>query len=188
MSSSTTTPLSRQPLTGVFATVPDPRHRRGRRHRLGTVLALAAVGVLAGCRTLLAVWEHARDLTPGQLRDLGLGQGRPLPSESTIRRTLQALDPDDLDARIASWMFTRTGTTGGRRVIAVDGKTMRGAKTNNSSSGDGDGGWAPHLISALDQETGAVFAQQRVRDKSSEIPALKDLLAPHDLYRRGGHR
>ncbi|WP_158247675.1 transposase family protein [Actinomyces qiguomingii] len=56
MSSSPTAPLSRQPLIGVFKGVPDPRDRRGVRHRLDTVLALAAVGVLAGCRTLLAIW------------------------------------------------------------------------------------------------------------------------------------
>ncbi|WP_210579718.1 transposase family protein [Actinomyces succiniciruminis] len=73
MSSSPTSALSRQPLTGMFAGVPDPRHRRGCRHRLDVVLALAAVGVLAGCRTLLAIWEHAQDLTGGQLRQLGLG-------------------------------------------------------------------------------------------------------------------
>lgn len=176
MPSSSTAPLSRQCLTGVFADVPDPRDRRGVRHRLDVVLALAAVGVLAGCRTLLAIWEHARDLTENQLQDLGLHKEQTLPSESTIRRALAALDPDDLDRRIASWIRTRTGTIAGRRVIAVDGKTMRGAR--NSSR---DGGRAPHLIAALDQGTGAVLAQQRVQDKTSEIPALKQLLAPHDL-------
>ena len=48
----------------------------------------------------------------------------PLPSESTIRRVLKDLDPGDLDARLTSWFFTRTGAIGGRTVIAVDGKTM----------------------------------------------------------------
>ncbi|WP_332881188.1 ISAs1 family transposase, partial [Actinomyces qiguomingii] len=72
-------------------------------------------------------------------------------------------------------------------MIAVDGKTMRGAKPKNNNSGDGDdgggdgGGGVPHLLAALDQESGAVVAQQRVADKTSEIPALKQLLAPHDL-------
>ncbi len=121
VSSSPTAPLSRQPLTGVFKGVPDPRDRRGVRHRLDTVLALAAVGVLAGCRTLLAIWEHAQDLTGGQLRQLGLPQDRDIPSESTIGRALAGLDADDLDARIASWVLTRTGAIDGRRIIAVDG-------------------------------------------------------------------
>ncbi|WP_275669611.1 transposase family protein [Actinomyces procaprae] len=79
----------------MFATVPDPRRRRGVRHRLDVVLALAAVGVLAGCRTLLAIWEHARDLEPRELAELGMDKDRPLPSESTIRRALAGLDADD---------------------------------------------------------------------------------------------
>ena len=33
-----------------------------------------------------------------------------------------------LDAHLASWLWTRTATINGRRVIAVDGKTMRRAR------------------------------------------------------------
>ncbi|WP_316671263.1 transposase family protein [uncultured Propionibacterium sp.] len=73
----------------MFATVPDPRGRRGVRHRLDTILALAVVTVLADCRTLLAAWEHMADLSPDDLACLGIDQDRPLPSESTIRRVLQ---------------------------------------------------------------------------------------------------
>ncbi len=56
-----------------------------------------------------------------------------------------------------------------------------GADADNGDSGGGDGGGVPHLLAALDQEAGAVLAQQRVADKTSEIPALKQLLAPYDL-------
>ena len=59
---------------------------------------------------------------------LGLEAGRALPSESTIRRVLERVNADDLDARVSSWLRTRVGAIGGRRVIAVDGKTMRGAR------------------------------------------------------------
>ena len=53
MPSSTTSALSRHPLTRVLAIVPDPRYHRGVRHRLDTMPALAAMAALAGCRTLL---------------------------------------------------------------------------------------------------------------------------------------
>lgn len=79
----------------------------------------------------------------------------------------------DLDARLTSWFYTRTGAIAGRRVIAVDGKTMRGARTADNP--------APHLLAALDQVRGVVVAQRRVADKSNEIPALRDLLEPLDL-------
>ena len=173
MSSSTTTALSRRPLREVLEGVADPRDRRGVRHALTAVLCLAVVGVLAGCRTLGAMREHVADLEPADLGALGLEEGRALPSESTIRRVLQRVNADDLDARVSSWLRTRVGAIGGRRVIAVDGKTMRGAR--------GAGERAPHLLAALDQAGGVVVGQRRVADKSNEIPALRDLLEPLDL-------
>jgi len=130
-------------------------------------------GVLAGCRSLTAIWEHTTDLTVADLEALGLQMGQPLASESTIRRVLQDLDPTDLDTHVRSWFCTRTGTIEGRTVIAVDGKTMRGARTGKDP--------APHLLAALDQATGTVLAQARVADKSNEIPALRELLKPLDL-------
>ena len=135
-----------------------PRDRRGVRHSLFTVLSLAVTGVLAGCRSLTAIWEHTTDLTPSDLRSLGLEAGQALPSESTIRRVLQDLDPTDLNTRLRSWLCTRTGTVEGRTVIAMDGKTVRGARLGQAS--------APHLLSALDHATGTVLTQARVADKS----------------------
>ena len=173
MSSSATTALSRRPLREVLEWVADPRDRRGVRHALTAVLCLAVVGVLAGCRTLGAMREHVADLEPADLGAPGPGEGRALPSESTIRRVLERVNADDLDARVSSWLRTRVGAIGGRRVIAVDGKTMRGAR--------GAGERAPHLPAALDQAGGVVVGQRRVADKSNEIPALRDLLAPLDL-------
>ena len=130
------------------------------RHSLFTVLSLAVTGVFAGCRSLTAIWEHATDLTGADLEALGLAAGQALPSEATIRRVLQDLDPADVDAHLRSWLCTRTGTIEGRTVIAVDGKTMRGARQGQVP--------APHLLSALDHATGAVLTQQRVADKSNQ--------------------
>lgn len=147
MSSAATTALSRQPLTSALRNITDPGDIRGVCHSLFTVLSLAVTGVLAGCRSLTAIWEHTTDLTPSDLRSLGLEAGQALPSESTIRRVLQDLDSTDLNTRLRSWFCTRTGTVEGRTVIAMDGKTVRGARLGQAS--------APHLLSALDHATGA---------------------------------
>jgi predicted transposase YbfD/YdcC len=53
-------------------------------------------------------------------------------------------------------------------VIAVDGKTVRGAKDKT--------GKAPHLVAALAHGIGAVLGQVAVDTKSNEIPAVRDLL------------
>ena len=53
-------------------------------------------------------------------------------------------------------------------MIAVDGKTVRGAKSKS--------GKAPHLVAALAHGIGAVLGQAAVEEKSNEIPAVRDLL------------
>jgi predicted transposase YbfD/YdcC len=57
---------------------------------------------------------------------------------------------------------------GGRLVIAIDGKAIRGAK--------GEDGKAPHLVAALAHGIGAVLGQVAVDAKSNEIPAVRELL------------
>lgn len=172
MSSFPTAALSRRPLIEVFAQVPDPRDPRGVRHDLATVLTLAQSAVLAGARTLLAIAEWTQDAARDTLSCIGINPDRALPSEATIRRTLAQLDADDLDIRMAGWMATRVGHLAGRRVIAVDGKTMRGARTPDG---------APHLVAAFDHACGAVVGQLAVTSKSNEIPALRDLLDTMDI-------
>src|SRR6478609_4646448 len=172
MSSSPTAALSRRPLMEVFAQVPDPRDPRGVRHDLATVLTLAQTAVLAGARTLLAIAEWTQDTARETLSRIGIDADRTLPSESTIRRTLAQVDANDLDLLMSGWMATRVGELAGRRIIAVDGKTMRGARTPAG---------APHLVAAFDHAAGAVVGQLAVATKSNEIPALRDLLDGMDI-------
>ena len=57
-------------------------------------------------------------------------------------------------------------------AVAVDGKTVRGARTAQAS--------APHLLAAL-IHGGVVLAQRQIADKSNEITAFIPLLQPLDL-------
>jgi len=67
-------------------------------------------------------------------------------------------------------------------VIAIDGKTVRGAKDK--------AGKAPHLVAALAHGIGAVLGQVAVDAKSNEIPAVRELLkafaahAPDQAWKR----
>jgi hypothetical protein len=77
----------------------------------------------------VAIAEWAHDLPVGAR--LRLGVGRRAPSESTIRRILQAVDLDALDVALSGWLADRLSDPrpGRMRVVAVDGKTARGART-----------------------------------------------------------
>ena len=50
-------------LPSFFKTIPDPRRGQGRRHRLPTVLAIAAGATLCGMRGYLAMSDWAQSLS-----------------------------------------------------------------------------------------------------------------------------
>lgn len=109
-------------LLGALGAVADPRARRGVRHGFVAVLVVGVCAVLAGARTFTAIAEWAHDLPVGVRVRLGLG--RVAPSESTIRRLLQAVDAQALDAAVSAWLSRKSATP--KRVfpvIAVDGKS-----------------------------------------------------------------
>jgi predicted transposase YbfD/YdcC len=159
-------------LLDLLKTVPDPRARRGRRHDLASVLAVGLAAVIGGARSFVAIGEWVAHQPLETRRVLGV-TGAAVPDESTIRRVFARLDSDLLDRLIGAFMWTRTHTVGARRVIALDGKTVRGARSKTTT--------ALHLVAALDQRTGAVVGQLAVTAKSNEIPAVQGLLKLFDL-------
>jgi predicted transposase YbfD/YdcC len=169
-------------LLAVLAAVADPRARRGVRHRCGVVLGLAVCAVLAGARSYVAIADWTCDLTPAVRLRLGLG--RRVPCESTIRRVLQRVDAQALDTAVSAWLAARSPVplpvltpdqpqSLRRRVIAVDGKTARGARLA--------GGRAVHLLGALDTGSGEVLGQQVVEGKTNEINVFGPLLDRIDI-------
>jgi predicted transposase YbfD/YdcC len=155
-----------QYLLDLLAQVPDPRKRRGRRHALAGLLAVGIAAVAAGSRSFAAIGQWAADAGPEVLAVLGAARGPA--EESTFRRAFALVSADVLDRVLGAWLHTRAVQAGGRLVIAIDGKTVRGAKNK--------GGKAPHLVAALAHGIGAVLGQVAVDEKSNEIPAVRDLL------------
>lgn len=164
-----------QELLTALARVPDGRKRRGRRHSQVSVLAMAVLAVLAGCRSLRAIADFVAGLEPELLARLGCrrqpetGAWQP-PSEPTIRRVLQRVDAEALD-RVVGALLARWG--GAAEAVAVDGKALRG------SAQDGRG---PRLLlAAVTHKTPAVLAQREVPPERNEVSEVKPLLAPLDL-------
>ena len=166
MTSSSMTAARSQYLLDLLAQVPDPRKRRGRRHALAALLAVGIAAVIAGSRSFAAIGQWAADAGPEVLA--GLGAARGPAEESTFRRAFALVSPDVLDRVLGAWLHTRAVQAGGRLVIAIDGKTVRGAK--------GKDGRAPHLVAALAHGIGAVLGQAAVDARSNEIPAVRELL------------
>jgi predicted transposase YbfD/YdcC len=163
-------------LLAYLATIPDPRGSRGRRHPLVAILAMAAAAVLAGARSLTAIAEWADDAPQPVRAALGARRDAPdhwaVPAETTIRRTLARLDADALAAAIGAWLTSRDRAGRGRRALAVDGKTLRGAKCDARQV---------HLLAAMDHTSRAVVAQRQVDGAPGEVPGFQPLLGELDL-------
>jgi len=153
-------------LLDLLAQIPDPRSPRGRRHPLAGLLAVGLAAVIAGSRSFAAIGQWAADAGQDVLTVLGSSRGPA--DESTYRRAFAQVSADALDLALGAWAWTRARQAGGRLVIAIDGKTVRGAK--------GKDGKAPHLVAALAHGLGTFLGQVAVDAKTNEIPAVRDLL------------
>lgn len=180
-----------QGLVAHLATVPDPRDRRGVRHRLASLLSVAVCAVLAGARSLAEIGEWAADAPTEVLTALGVrhdpwtGAVCP-PDESTVRRVLVGIDGDALDTAVGAWLDGLSPMPASPTVepptprdpwpaVAVDGKTLRGSGNHTD---------APiHLLAAMRHDTTAVLGQVTVDDKSNEITAFAPLLTGLELAR-----
>ncbi|MFF3670946.1 ISAs1 family transposase [Microtetraspora malaysiensis] len=111
-----------------------------------------------------------------------------MPDESTVRSTLEALDAVAFSAATGSWLndlatarskaaqtIDRRPRRRPRRVLAVDGKALRGTRHHTAT------GRAMHLLAVTDTRTLAVLGQVEVDGKSNEITAFVPLLHPLDL-------
>lgn len=153
-------------LLAALQRVPDPRKPRGLRHGLPVILSIAVCAVIAGARSFVAIAEWAAQASPAAVAKLGVtGE---VPSESTIRRTINKIDANGLDVVLGAWAAFRATTSERFRVIAVDGKSLRGSATA--------GGRCRHLLSALTHTGGMVLGQLDVALKTNEIPMFSTLL------------
>jgi len=161
-------------LIEILKSLPDPRKKRGKRHRIISIMAIAICAVLCGTHSYIAIAEWARHRTQNQLKRLWSRyddkKGRYIPpSEPTIRRLLQSIDAETVDRAIYGWLNTLfTGS-----AVAFDGKVLKGARDHD--------GKQTHLLSAIIQQQGITIAQKQIESKTNEIPTARPLLEPLNL-------
>ena len=159
---------------GLLTGVGDSRARRGVRHNVPSVLAVAACAVMAGMRSYIGIGEWVADLSQQALKKLGCRYHPErktfvAPSEATIRRMLQNSDADELDSLMGQWLSSKVES----EAIAIDGKTLKGSRDGQQK--------AVHLISALVHQSGVIVGQKHVDGKTNEIPELRKMVAEFDL-------
>lgn len=140
-------------LPHFFADIPDPRRIQGRRHRLPTVLAIAAGAVLCGMRGYRAISDWADSLGQKARERFRCRRehGRyVVPSEYVIRDVLVRVDPLHLDNALQQW-----NEAYGKQdeSLAIDGKTMCNAIDEH--------GYQTHIMSVIGHQTKSCYTQKK---------------------------
>jgi predicted transposase YbfD/YdcC len=174
--------VSGETVLECFASIPDPRDRRGIRHRLPTILGLATAAMLSGQKTLVEIteWISAADeqvLVAMDARRNRQGVCYP-PSADTVARLFAALGAQGLADGIGAWLAGNAelgpvaypiAAAVLRPGVAFDGKAVRNAI--------GTDGQIPYLLAAATHgASSVVIAERLVGAKSNEVPSVEPLL------------
>jgi predicted transposase YbfD/YdcC len=150
-----------------FATLPDPRIERSKRHQLLDIVTIALCAVICGADSWVDVelFGHAKE---AWLRTfLALPNG--IPSHDTFGRVFARLDPQAFERCFLSWVQAIMRQTTGE-VVAVDGKVLR--RSHDQRAGKA----ALDLVSAWADTNRLVLGQVAVAPDSNEITAIPALL------------
>jgi DDE_Tnp_1-associated len=161
------------PFAGLLAAlqgIPDPRRRQGQRYSLAPLLLFSVLAVLAGAtsyrRIRLFIGAHRERLNA----TFG-ARFRRAPAVNTLRALLHALDPADLEAafRRHAEQLGAAAAAPGRRVVALDGKTLRGSFDHLDDRA------AAQVLSAFAGEAALILAHQEIAD-GDEVAAAQALI------------
>jgi hypothetical protein len=142
-----------QSLPDFFNQIPDPRRSQGRRHRLSTVLAIAAGATLCGMHGYLAISDWAKGLGQKARQRFGCRYQNKryiVPSLSIIRDVLMRVEPVHLDRALQRWNQAYAQHD---ESLAIDGKTMCNAID--------DQGYQTHIMSVVGHQSKTCYTQKK---------------------------
>ena len=164
-------------LLDILAEVRDPRHKKGKRYPLVSILILIVIGLLSGHKgyTSIATWARSE---PELAKALGFRSPK-TPCASTLHNLLKRLDVVSLEASLTKWVFSKLESlqvfkTQDLAGVAIDGKELCGSE-------DPETGYRTHLLAAVSHELGIPLAQCAVNGKTNEIPISTKLLKAFDV-------
>lgn len=115
----------------VHKELEDPRHKRGIRHPIASLVCLATLAIAAGCQGPHAIAEFAQSLNHGQRRRLrcrprpGTRRQFDVPCERTFSRLLEEIPSDELRQIYSAWMAELDPQP--VQVLHLDGKVLKNA-------------------------------------------------------------
>ncbi len=149
-----------------FRRYKDHRMKRQKAHKMEDIIAITLYAVICGAESWYEVEDFGKKKQPWLSSFLELPAD--IPSHDTFNRFYALADTKGLEECFGQWVAS-VANTASERVIAIDGKCLRGSR-------NGDGGSFIHMVSAWCNSSNIVLGQQKVYDKSNEITAIPLLL------------
>ena len=163
-------------LLSLLATISDPRRAEGKLYQLQHVLLFSVFAMVSGANSYRGVRTYLKVHRQRLNKAFKTRWKRP-PAHTAIRYILQGLNAADVEKvfreHAANLNLAPAGA--GARVIAFDGKTLKGSFDNFHDAK------ARQVLSAFAVDTALVLAHIEIDEKSNEIPAVQKLMEELDL-------
>ena len=153
-------------LKDVFGQIEDHRSHINQLDNLVDILLIGIIAVISGAETWEQMVGFAKSKETFLKKFLELPNG--IPSKVTVNRVFSAIDSEQFESCFIEWVNSISDLSKGQ-VIAIDGKTIRGAKSHGKKS-------PIHMVSAWACENNLVLGQVKTAEKSNEIIAIPELL------------
>jgi len=134
-------------LLSIFSTVEDPRSHINQLHKLEDILVIGIISVICGADTWKNMTAYARSKVDFLSTFLELPNG--IPSQDTFKRVFTAIEPSQFENCFVKWV-RELARLNSKEVVAIDGKTIRGAKKHGKKS-------PIHMVSAWASEQNLVL-------------------------------
>ena len=148
----------------AFQEVPDPREQDNLEYPFYNILLIILSATLASAKSITAIHEYAQQKAPLFLSLLSM---KKIPSYTAFWWVLTRSNASQLNQTFIRWIKSVADALSPPLLnnIAIDGKTLRGAKL-----------CPVHYVSAYDNTRGLLLGQCKTLEKSNEITAIPELL------------
>ena len=167
-------------LLSLARNVPDPRKRRGMRHKLDIVLTIFVLALLCDQNDFLRVEDWAKSEYESLKQVMPLPHG--IPSHDTFMRVIGLLPVESIENLFVAWICECYPSFSNH--LAVDGKTVSG--TLRTADWETDFKEAQknraHVVSVFDCNAFQVVRQQIMSDKGGELLSASEMLSGLELH------
>lgn len=164
----------RREITEYFADVETTEEHKGYFCSVGETLTIVILGSICGLKNVSQInqWAASSRIKGFLAKYYSIED---IPCYYWMLCLLKIIKPKSLNRCFSNWVQSLLPESKEGLTLSVDGKTVRSTEKMDSYESP------MHIVSAHIAELGITFGQYAVRDKSNEIPAVRELLSLLDI-------